>query len=45
METDLSNIILSKQQLMQEHCQFFLYQLLRGIKYLHSANILHRDLV
>jgi hypothetical protein len=24
--------------------QFFLYQLLRGLKYLHSANVLHRDL-
>lgn len=24
--------------------QFFLYQLLRGLKYIHSANVLHRDL-
>ena len=24
--------------------QYFLYQLLRGLKYLHSANVLHRDL-
>jgi serine/threonine protein kinase len=24
--------------------QYFLYQLLRGLKYIHSANILHRDL-
>ena len=24
--------------------QYFLYQLLRGLKYVHSANILHRDL-
>lgn len=24
--------------------QFFLYQLLRGLKYVHSANVLHRDL-
>lgn len=24
--------------------QYFLYQLLRGLKYVHSANVLHRDL-
>jgi hypothetical protein len=24
--------------------QYFLYQLLRGLKYIHSANVLHRDL-
>lgn len=44
METDLSSIIKSPQPLSDEHCQFFLYQLLRGMKYMHSAQILHRDL-
>ena len=44
METDLSSIIKSSQPLSDEHCQFFLYQLLRGMKYLHTAKILHRDL-
>ena len=24
--------------------QYFLYQLLRGLKYIHSARVLHRDL-
>ena len=45
METDLATIIKSPQQLTDEHCQFFLYQILRGMKYIHSAQILHRDLV
>ena len=26
------------------YLQYFLYQLLRGLKYIHSANVLHRDL-
>lgn len=44
METDLHRIIYSKQPLSMEHTQFFMYQVLRALKYLHSANILHRDL-
>jgi serine/threonine protein kinase len=44
METDLAQIIKSNQPLSEEHIQFFLYQLLRGLKYIHSAGILHRDL-
>ncbi|XWS74225.1 hypothetical protein CRYUN_Cryun02cG0197600 [Craigia yunnanensis] len=44
METDLHQIIRSSQPLTDDHCQYFLYQLLRGLKYIHSANVLHRDL-
>ncbi|CAN6483751.1 unnamed protein product [Victoria cruziana] len=44
MDTDLHQIIRSNQPLTEEHCQYFLYQILRGLKYIHSANVLHRDL-
>lgn len=69
MDTDLHQIIQSKQALSGEHCQYFLYQvrfghleqsdqllrgtprqnniclqMLRGLKYVHSANVIHRDL-
>ncbi|XP_022159047.1 mitogen-activated protein kinase 3-like [Momordica charantia] len=44
MDTDLHQIIRSNQGLSEEHCQYFLYQILRGLKYIHSANVIHRDL-
>ena len=31
-------------QLTADHVKLFVYQLLRGLKYIHSANVLHRDL-
>jgi len=44
METDLTSILKSPQPLSNDHCQFFLYQILRGTKYIHSAEVIHRDL-
>jgi serine/threonine protein kinase len=44
METDLHRIIYSRQPLTDDHIQYFLYQILRALKYIHSANVLHRDL-
>mmetsp|Transcript_21929 Transcript_21929/g.36329 ORF Transcript_21929/g.36329 Transcript_21929/m.36329 type:complete len:353 (+) Transcript_21929:170-1228(+) len=44
MDTDLHQIIKSPQPLTDDHCQYFLYQILRAIKYIHSAHVLHRDL-
>merc|ERR1719359_1301471 len=44
METDLASILKSSQPLTDDHLQFFLYQILRGLKYIHSANVIHRDL-
>eukprot|EP00123_Amoebidium_parasiticum_P022747 comp9415_c0_seq1/m.4462 comp9415_c0_seq1/g.4462 ORF comp9415_c0_seq1/g.4462 comp9415_c0_seq1/m.4462 type:complete len:381 (-) comp9415_c0_seq1:19-1161(-) len=43
METDLYKL-LKTQQLSNEHICYFVYQILRGLKYIHSANVLHRDL-
>ena len=46
METDLASVIKSPQPLSDDHVQFFLYQVLRGVKFLHTATpaITHRDL-
>ena len=44
MDTDLHKVIRSPQSLSDQHVQYFLYQLLRGLKYIHSCNVLHRDL-
>lgn len=44
METDLYKVITSRQELSDEHCRYFIYQMLRGLLYLHSAKVLHRDL-
>ncbi|PJF16976.1 Mitogen-activated protein kinase [Paramicrosporidium saccamoebae] len=44
MDADMCHIIQSKYPLSEEHCKRFLYQLLRGLKALHSANVIHRDL-
>ncbi|XP_019093765.1 PREDICTED: mitogen-activated protein kinase 10-like [Camelina sativa] len=44
MEHDLFGVLTSEQELTKDHCMFFMYQILRGLKYIHSANVLHRDL-
>lgn len=44
MEADLHQIIRSEQPLSDAHYQYFVYQICRGLKYIHSANVLHRDL-
>ncbi|XP_020215780.1 mitogen-activated protein kinase 9 [Cajanus cajan] len=44
MESDLYQVIKANDDLTPEHHQFFLYQLLRGLKYIHTANVFHRDL-
>ncbi|KDQ26778.1 hypothetical protein PLEOSDRAFT_1043792, partial [Pleurotus ostreatus PC15] len=44
LSTDLHQIVKSGQTLTNEHVQYFLYQVLRGMKYVHSASVIHRDL-
>jgi len=44
LETDMHRVIYSKQPLTQEHIQYFLYQMLCGLNYVHSAGVIHRDL-
>jgi len=45
MDTDLHWLIqLQHRDITDRHIRYFLYQILRGLKYVHSANVIHRDL-
>lgn len=44
METDLHKVIQSNQTLTKDHHQYFIYQILIGVDYLHRSNVVHRDL-
>ncbi|KAM3578868.1 hypothetical protein VKS41_008662 [Umbelopsis sp. WA50703] len=43
-DTTLADVIHSSQPLENVHYQWFLYQILTGVNYVHSADVLHRDL-
>lgn len=43
MPTDLHKLIHSLV-LLDQHIQYFVYQILRALKTIHSANVIHRDL-
>lgn len=44
MESDLHQVIKANDDLTPEHHQFFLYQLLRGLKYIHTGILLTTSL-
>lgn len=44
MDADLHTVISSEQPLSDDHIQFFIYHILRVLLYIHSANVVHRDL-
>jgi serine/threonine protein kinase len=44
METDLASILKSGQVISPKHITFFVYQMFRGLKYLQSVGVVHRDL-
>jgi len=44
VDTDLHKLINSPQYLSIQHIKTFLYQLLCGLKYIHSSLVIHRDI-
>ncbi|VEU23631.1 DEKNAAC104911 [Brettanomyces naardenensis] len=44
VEYDLAKVIHSSVQFSEYHIQCFTYQILCGLKYIHSADVIHRDL-
>ncbi|KAL9654717.1 hypothetical protein ABK040_008514 [Willaertia magna] len=44
MDSNLRQMIKSNQELTDQNIQYFLYHLLKGLKAIHSANVLHRDI-
>ncbi|KAF5843426.1 putative extracellular signal-regulated kinase 1, partial [Dunaliella salina] len=44
MEADLHQVIKLNHNLQPDHHQWFLFQMLRAVSYMHQAAILHRDL-
>lgn len=44
LQSDLHMVIGANRDLTPDHHKVFLFQLLRGINYMHLSGVLHRDL-
>lgn len=45
MDVDLNKLIVkNRQELTDDHIQFIMYQIFRGLKYMHSGGVIHRDI-
>ena len=44
MPTDLTRVLRSKIELSGEHIRWLVFQLIRGIYYMHTSRVFHRDL-
>lgn len=45
MDSDLTTVIKSNDKFDEESLKFLMYQILRGLKYIHEAQVVHRDIV
>lgn len=45
MESDLHQVIKANDDLTREHYQFFLYQMLRALKYIHTGFVLPNTVI
>jgi serine/threonine protein kinase len=44
MPTDLKKVLEGTTEITPDHIKYFMFQLLCGVHYMHSANVFHRDL-
>jgi serine/threonine protein kinase len=44
MPTDLKKVLEGTTEITPDHMKYFMFQLLCGVHYMHSANVFHRDL-
>lgn len=44
LDSDLHRVIQSKQNLTDEHNRYFMYQILRALRYMHKHGVIHRDM-